>query len=135
MKKDETRFTIRFCPVDPRHRLAVEALNAAGRRKASLIAEAVCRYLAQHGDYKDTAAHYDIFLQSGSSAALAGAEAASVPVTGADYSDEPEVIISAGEIYDDGSGTYSEGLSVDAATRQAILGGLNMFNSGETDNN
>ena len=56
MKKDETRFTIRFCPVDPRHRLAVEALNAAGRRKASLIAEAVCRYLAQHGDYKDTAA-------------------------------------------------------------------------------
>lgn len=51
MKKDETRFTIRFNPVDPRHQRAIEALEKAGRRKASLIADAICEYLAQHGEY------------------------------------------------------------------------------------
>ena len=49
MKKDEARFTIKFCLADPRHRKAVEVLNAVGRRKASLIADAVCAYLAQDG--------------------------------------------------------------------------------------
>jgi hypothetical protein len=49
MKKDETRFTIRFNPADPRHQKAVGVLIAAGRRKASLIADAVCEYAARHG--------------------------------------------------------------------------------------
>jgi len=57
MKKDETRFTIRFNPVDPRHQRAIEALEKAGRRKASLIADAICEYLAQYGEYGAT----DIF--------------------------------------------------------------------------
>ena len=48
MKKDEARFTIRFNPADPRHRKAMEALTASGRRKASLIADAVCEYLARY---------------------------------------------------------------------------------------
>jgi hypothetical protein len=48
MKKDETRFTIRFNPTDPRQRKATEVLVAAGRRKASLIADALCEYLASY---------------------------------------------------------------------------------------
>jgi len=50
MKKDETRFTIRFNQIDPRHQRAMNALRAAGRRKASLIADAVCEYLARYED-------------------------------------------------------------------------------------
>ena len=43
-KADETRFSVRFNPADPQHRLAMEILNRAGRRKAFLIADAVCSY-------------------------------------------------------------------------------------------
>ena len=49
MKKDEARYTIRFCPADPRHRTVMEALDAAGRRKASLIVDAIWEYLVRHG--------------------------------------------------------------------------------------
>jgi len=47
MKKEETRFSIRFCPADPRHQFAMEVLNAAGRRKATIIADAICDYFAR----------------------------------------------------------------------------------------
>ena len=50
MKKDETRFTIRFNAADPRHQRTMRVLERAGRRKASLIADAVCEYLARHED-------------------------------------------------------------------------------------
>jgi len=50
MKKDEARFSIRFNLTDPRHRKAKEVLEAAGRRKASLIADAVWEYIARYGD-------------------------------------------------------------------------------------
>ena len=50
MKKDETRFTVRFNPADPRHRTTMDILGLAGRRKATLIADAVCEYLARHRD-------------------------------------------------------------------------------------
>jgi hypothetical protein len=43
-KKDERRFTIKFCPVNPRHQEAVRHLKGAGRRKASLIADALFFY-------------------------------------------------------------------------------------------
>ena len=43
-------FTFRFSPVDPRHRIVIGVLNKAGRRKATLIADAVCEYLALCGD-------------------------------------------------------------------------------------
>ena len=49
MKKDETRFTIRFNPIDPRHQMAMNALKAAGRRKSTLIADALCEYLTRNG--------------------------------------------------------------------------------------
>lgn len=44
MKKDDTRFTVRFNPTDPRHQSAMADLNASGRRKAALIAEALYYY-------------------------------------------------------------------------------------------
>jgi len=50
MKKDETRFSIRFNLADPRHRKAKEILEASGRRKASFIADAVWEYVARYGE-------------------------------------------------------------------------------------
>jgi hypothetical protein len=47
MKKEETRFSIRFNPADPRHQFAMDALNTAGRRKATLIADALYHYFVQ----------------------------------------------------------------------------------------
>ena len=48
-KKDETRFTIKFNPANPRHKEAMRILNEdGGRRKASLIADALCMYV--HGN-------------------------------------------------------------------------------------
>ena len=47
-KKDESRFTIRFCVANPRHREAIKILNEAGRRKASLISDALLFYV-RHG--------------------------------------------------------------------------------------
>ena len=49
MKKNEMRFTIRFNPADPRHKITINALNASGRRIATLIADAVYDYLVRHG--------------------------------------------------------------------------------------
>jgi len=43
-KKDKTRYTIKFNPTDLRHQEAMKALDGAGRRKASLIADALCMY-------------------------------------------------------------------------------------------
>ena len=54
MKKDKTRFTIRFNPVDPRQLKTMNALEAAGRRKSTLIADAVCEYLARRGEKNET---------------------------------------------------------------------------------
>jgi hypothetical protein len=44
MKKDEARFTIKFNPANPRHKKAIQLLNEAGRRKAPVIADALCMY-------------------------------------------------------------------------------------------
>ena len=55
MKKDNTRFTIRFNPADPRHQRVMDVLESAGRRKASLIADAVCEYLVRHGGVEPSA--------------------------------------------------------------------------------
>jgi len=43
-KKNEARFTIKFNPVNPRHREAMRILNETGRGKAALIADALCMY-------------------------------------------------------------------------------------------
>ena len=47
-KKDSNRFTIRFNASDPRQLSAMNILNAAGRRKSTLIADALHYYL-YHG--------------------------------------------------------------------------------------
>ena len=65
-KKDETRFTLKFCDIDPRHQIATETLNAVGRRKASFVADAVCWYLAHNGGAMDaTALHRALFANGG----------------------------------------------------------------------
>jgi hypothetical protein len=56
MKKDETRFTIRFNPTDPRHKKTMEVLSAAGRRKSTLIADAICDYLMRYSNTAATSA-------------------------------------------------------------------------------
>ena len=43
-KTDGARYTIRFNLADPYHQKAMEILNNVGRRKASLIAAAICAY-------------------------------------------------------------------------------------------
>jgi len=50
MKKDKHRFTIRFNPADPRQQMIAEMLEAAGRRKASLITDALYEYLMRYGN-------------------------------------------------------------------------------------
>ena len=50
VKKDESRFTIKFNPVNPRHREAVRILSEAGRCKAALIADALCMYVHYGAD-------------------------------------------------------------------------------------
>lgn len=60
MKKDEARFTIRFNPADPRHKIAMNTLHAAGRRKSTLIADALVSYLSRHGCYIGTDPLYSL---------------------------------------------------------------------------
>ena len=50
MKKDKNRFTLRFCDVSPKHLEATEILNAAGRKKASLIADLIDEHIKRYGD-------------------------------------------------------------------------------------
>ena len=52
MKKDEMRFCIRFNPADPRHRKAARTLNMAGRRKATIVADALWEYDAKYDSPK-----------------------------------------------------------------------------------
>jgi len=71
MKKDETRFTLRFCSVAPKHINAAHILNIAGRRKASLIADLIDEHIKQYGEnafadylhnttFSQTATHVEI---------------------------------------------------------------------------
>jgi len=43
-KMDAARFSIRFNPADPYHQKAMTILSHAGRRKSTLIADAICAY-------------------------------------------------------------------------------------------
>jgi hypothetical protein len=109
MKKDITRFTIRFCPADPRHQRAMEVLNQAGRRKASLIADAICYYLrcAENSDYKSGKQRFDqkaLVLESKKS------EMSETLETSAKSDSTSKKV------------TFVEG-----DMRQAVLGGLKMF--------
>jgi len=50
VKKDKSRFTLRFCGISPKHVVATEVLIAAGRRKASLVADLIDEHIKKHGD-------------------------------------------------------------------------------------
>ena len=53
MKKEEMRFSIRFSPADPRHRIAAQMLNQVGRSKAIIVADALWEYGLKHGTLMD----------------------------------------------------------------------------------
>jgi hypothetical protein len=114
MKKDETRFTIRFNPVDPRQQKAMNALEAAGRRKASFIADAVCEYLTRHGGVDEV---FPISLAPAS-------VAPSIPCNAVSRDDTPSPIL---EVYVDKSDADSGDNPYDSDMCQAILNGLNAF--------
>jgi hypothetical protein len=104
-KKEENRFTIRFNPADPKHRKTMGVLISAGRRKASLISDAICEYLARHDG--DTAA-VAVFYEK-QTAPETTPSSASVPISQAtDHAPADENII-------------------DEDMRQSILDGLSMF--------
>jgi len=60
MKKDEFRFTLRFCSDAPKQITATNVLNAAGKRKASLIADLIDEQIKRCGEN----AFADYFLYS-----------------------------------------------------------------------
>jgi len=139
MKKDETRFTIRFNQIDPRHQRAMNALRAAGRRKASLIADAVCEYWAMyedggaavvmplapyqpfpHSDVMANAATNDLHKQSQKPLPGSLIHTRQEAETDEDIEDMPETD---GESID----ASSDNQPFDDDMREAVLSGLNAF--------
>jgi len=120
MKKDETRFTIRFNPVDPRQRRAMNALEAAGRRKSTLIADAVCEYLDRRGE------SYEAFsLPIITTSAITSKPRKETPVNDS-YSQTPKVVANDTKIdvsFDDNSDDAAFEKEID----QALLDGLAAF--------
>ena len=121
-KKDKTRFTIRFNSVDPRHQIAMEALDAAGRRKASFIADAVCEYLARYSGDRTTA----LLTNTGQAITYEPVYSSGKTTTTAPL---PESILQNVEVtFNEADTGFSEDDSINDNMRNAILGGLNMFN-------
>ena len=119
-KRDGTRYTIRFNPADPRHQRAMAALDAAGRRKATFIADAICEYLARYQEVETMPpmfhAKQTISFESSYDKAN---ESENVGM--AYQNDEADTVFS-------GNAPFSDDM------RQTILSGLNMFN-GQTEAN
>jgi len=109
MKKDENRFTIRFNSADPRHQRTMEALEAAGRRKAFFIADAVCEYLARHGGRGAA----DTILPA-------------LPPAVASIHVPPEYELPL-KILETEAGDFSEDTVLDDDMRDAVLDGLSAF--------
>lgn len=61
-KKEISKFTIQFNPVDPCHQKVIELLNAQGRRKAQFITNAITHYIycSQTPDISQAVAPYNI---------------------------------------------------------------------------
>ena len=79
-KKDVSKFTIKFNPINPRHREAMRILNEAGRGKAALIAEALYTY-----------AHYRAGIGAGLSSGSSGGMKKLAPdLQGAEVCEAPE---------------------------------------------
>jgi len=119
MKKDNNRYTIRFNPADPRHQRAMDVLESAGRRKASLIADAVCEYLARHGGAEPVA--------------ILAYESRQLAVPDIEVSSEQKTPYLATEHHNDND-TNTDEIGADTLNDasfdemcQAVLGGLSMF--------
>ena len=104
-KKDEARFTIRFNPADPRHQIAMEVLASAGRRKASIIADAICDYLVRHSPNGNLDQLADIGQVVRNKTTLQDADSA---------------------VIEDDNGS-STAIPIDENMRNAVLSGLSMF--------
>ena len=126
-KKDKTRFTIRFNPADPKHQRTIEVLSTAGRRKASLIAEAVCEYLAQYGQHSFENA-MPLTPKAIPQATADSSEQDSNEVVDAASKAEPKT-----QLKETGDSDISDvqntqnNLPFDHDMQQAVLGGLSMF--------
>jgi len=150
MKKDENRFTIRFNTVDPRQKITKDALDAAGRRKALLITDAICEYLARHGG--DGAVvniplvpYMPVVAKATTAVSLASDDAVNVSnsdnTSNASSSSNAEenMVQNSSDSYGDtgdddtsnaGIGDSDDALdnpSIDNDMREAILGGLSAF--------
>jgi len=53
LKKDEFQFTIRFDKRFDEHKKVADFLNSVGRKKASIIAEAIIDYMEKHKSHDD----------------------------------------------------------------------------------
>ena len=128
MKKDETRFTVRFNPADPRHRIAMDILVLSGRRKATLIADALCEYLAHH---RETSA--PVYLPRRSQLPING------PTCSTNTKADVFISESAGRDVEIVEKVGDDNISVNANKEslfdddinQAILNGLSMFASSD----
>jgi hypothetical protein len=123
-KKDETRFTIRFNPADPRHQRAMDALKASGRRKAYLIADAICEYMALHGGNDHLAALPHIKQTSLPERVLSST---SEVVAETKLSDSSIIQVVNISDVDGGDVDSAEGAPFDDDMRQTILGGLSLL--------
>ena len=137
-KKDETRYTIRFNPADPRHQRAMAALDTAGRRKAALIADAICEYLARYSEDEAVApklyakhTKQTIEFKPAYGMAHENENVGLIPVEEEIMSvaQTSESSVQALEPLSDRDNTDSmESTPINDDMRQAILGGLSMFN-------
>ena len=122
-KKDENRFTIRFSPADPRQRMVRDALEASGRRKASLITDAVCEYLARYGDGEAIETFQLTPAYTLSASAIGNKPAENdMPLQPLEPGTVAEVITA------ESTNDIFESDPINDDIREAILGGLNAFN-------
>ena len=130
MKKDENRFTIRFNTVDPRQRITRDALEAAGRRKALLITDAICEYLARHGGdgaiVSIPIAPSSPQIALTSSPAVTTSEIAQLQDAEA-VENRKQSVVDILDSADDVQNDVSDNIITDDDMRETILGGLNAF--------
>ena len=127
MKKDKTRFTIRFNPIDPRQAKAMNALEVAGRRKSTLIADAICEYLERRAGNSE---FYALPIVNVPSTTHKPQNEISLQ-----HSVKKENLISQisdidtniGNINDDSDGELADGFPTDDEIHNAILDGLAAF--------
>jgi hypothetical protein len=128
MKKDEARYTLRFNPKHPRHKRTMEFLDSVGRHKASYLADIVCEHLDRHHYGSSYAvplsdARQGMMLEQTSDEldyAKKEAVSPSVPISASKNSEL--------SLLNEADIDSSQDTPIGDDVRQAILGGLSMFN-------